>query len=77
MWSEPTAAHRVEIEATEVAEAIGVVDAEVVAANGEAMKCARWESQGRPRNHTPKITSLRASVLRFDNFRSLASLRCG
>jgi len=71
MWSEPTAANRVAIGATEVAEAIvaivaiGVVDAGVAAANDEMRKPARWESQGRPRNHTPKITSLRASVLRL------------
>jgi hypothetical protein len=68
MWSEPTAANRVAIGATEVAMAtvaIGVVDAGVAAANDEMRKPARWESQGRPRNHTPKITSLRASVLRL------------
>ena len=44
MWSELTAASRVPIEATGVAEAIvaiGVVDAGVAAANGELTKCAR------------------------------------
>ena len=68
MWSELTAASCVPIEATGVAEAIvatSVVDAGVAAANDEMRKPAQWESQGRPRNHTPKITSLRASVLRL------------
>ena len=68
MWSELTAASRVPIEATEVAVAIvaiGVVDVGVVAANGAATKCARWASQAPPRNHTPKTTNLRASVLRL------------
>ena len=68
MWSELTAASRVTIEATEVAVAIvaiGVVDVGVVAANGEATKCARWVRQAPLRNHTPKTTNLRASVLRL------------
>ena len=68
MRSEQTAASDATIEATVVAEAIvaiGVVDAGVVAANGEATKCARWASQAPPRNHTPKTTNLRASVLRL------------
>ena len=44
MWSRLTAASRVPIETTGVAEAIeaiGVVDAGVAAANGELTKCAR------------------------------------
>ena len=66
MWSELTAASRVSIEATGVAEAIvviGVVDAGVAAANGELTKRARWASQGPPRNHIPKTTSLRAKII--------------
>lgn len=68
MWSELTAASRVPIEATGAAEAIvaiGAVDAGVAAADGEMTKFARWASQGPPRNHTPKTTNLRASVLRL------------
>ena len=68
MWSELTAASRVPIEATGVAEAIvaiGVVDAGGAAANGDMTKCARWASQAQPHNHTPKTTNLRASVLRL------------
>ena len=70
------------IEATGVIEAIagiGVGDAAAAAANGEVTKFARWASQGPSRNHTPKITSLRASrpSPNNNNFRSLASPRCG
>ena len=77
MWSEPTAASGMPIEATGVVEAIvaiGVVDAGVAAASGERDEGA---PDGRARvrlrrNHTPKITSLRASVLRLTITISLA-----
>ena len=64
MWSESTAASDMPIKATGVVEAIvaiGVVDAGVAGASGDMTKCARWASQDRRRNHTPKTTSLRAS----------------
>ena len=66
MWNEPTAAKRVVIEATAAAEviaAIGVVGEGAIAVNGEMTPGARWASRGRPRNHIPKTTSLRAKII--------------